>query len=141
MSGVVRPETALYEPGISVATKFAEDGGQEFAGERIRGIVLGVEDAKDVETGEVLGRVFRVLDWRSCTGNRPELKVHMLSEATLDLDGAHITDGRGLRMMRRRLHRFIHVRSYRRNGAVPATDSTELEAEACIRVLLGVEVR
>jgi hypothetical protein len=141
MTGPIRPETALYEPGITVATKRAEYGGRQFVDSEITGIVLGVHDDVDRETGENRGRVFEVLNHRTCGGDRPQLLIEELPERILDLGGAHITSDKELRNYRRRLHHFIWKRTLRKGGgAGPPTDSVELDSERAIRILLAVEV-
>jgi hypothetical protein len=140
MSGVVRPETAFYEPGICVATKLAEDGGQEYVTERITGIVLGVEDAYDRETGENLGRQFEVLDFRS--GPKTGVIVHRLAEAKLDLTEAHPAEDRELRLMRRRLCQLVgnQLRTTSGKPQNPMTGSVEVAAMRPIVLLWDLEV-
>jgi hypothetical protein len=124
-----------------VASKLAEAGGKEFAGDVVRGIVLGVVDDIDHETGEHHGRVFEVLDDRSGTGVFG-LVIMWLPEALLDLDGADIADHAYLRRCRRRLHQLIGGRlKVDRRGTThnPPTDTPELAGERAIQILLRCE--
>jgi hypothetical protein len=140
MSGVIRPETALYEPGISVATKLAVDGGRQYGEDPIAGVVLGVTDEVDGETGEVLGRLFRILDFRSAQAYNPRLIIRQVRESELDLAAAGPTSDRELRLYRRRLHWMLGQRIVGKRPKNPPTDSIERDTEAVIALLWRIEL-
>jgi hypothetical protein len=125
-----------YPPGTHVTTKPAADGGRDYLGDPVVGIVLDSFDGPDLVTGETCPLVV-LLDCRTTR----RMVTMVVPESALDPTSGYL-DSAGLRRMRRVLHAVIAARSRTPKGNTrnPETDRAEIAAEQAIATLLRAEL-